>query len=73
MRDDVPMIGKHESREGCPILADQRPLCSIRGVIRKILETCISGYLLLETVFVMQAAEDRSGGDSVAIRQSMAS
>jgi hypothetical protein len=41
-------------------------------VIRKILETCISGCLLLETVFVMQAAEDRSGGDSIASRQSMA-
>jgi|SRR5262245_3148487 len=30
-----------------------------------------SGCLLLETEFVMQAAEDGSGGDSVAIRQSM--
>jgi hypothetical protein len=42
-----------------------------QGVIRKIIETYISGCLLLETVFVMQAAKDRSGGYSVAIRQLM--
>ena len=40
-------------------------------VIRKYFVACISGCLLLQTILVMQAAEDRSRGYSVAIWQSM--